>query len=161
MRSNNNGLACCKHENCTTSSCVYDIAWGPHDCNYISWNKAVCTYPHFVSDDSAETSHMSCNWNAVICTYPHSLKEMGAPRQVSHSQRKSKENRDCLELPPRKAGSKRIVNLQPPKPDRDDDDDGNEDGARDELARTTSNMYIRSIFEAWDEDADKTSAINR
>ncbi|KAN0086565.1 hypothetical protein V8E54_000253 [Elaphomyces granulatus] len=39
----------------------------------------VCTYPHFVSDDSAETSHMSCNWNAVICTYPHSLKE-GAPR---------------------------------------------------------------------------------
>jgi hypothetical protein len=81
MGSKNNSLVCCKHENCTTSSCIYDIAWGPHDCNYISWNAAVCTYPHFVSDDSAETSHMSCNWNAVICTYPHSLKE-GAPRYV-------------------------------------------------------------------------------
>ena len=83
---------------------------------------------------------------------------MGAPRQVSHSQRKSKENRDCLELPPRKAGSKWIVNLQPPKPERDDD--GNEDGARDELARTTFDIYIRSLFEAWDEDADNNYKYN-
>ena len=35
---------------------IYDAAWGPHDCNYITWNAAVCTYPHFVSDESAGIS---------------------------------------------------------------------------------------------------------
>ena len=57
---------------------------------------------------SAIIPYMSCDWNAAICTHPQSLKEIGAPRQGSNSLR---ENRDCLEQPPRKAGSKWIVYL--------------------------------------------------
>ena len=54
VRSGNNSLVFGNHENFTTKCCVYDAAW-PHDGNYISWDTAVCTYPHFVSDDFAET----------------------------------------------------------------------------------------------------------
>src|SRR5712664_1369814 len=33
-----------------TENCIYDNAWEIHQCTYISWNTAVCTYPHLISD---------------------------------------------------------------------------------------------------------------
>jgi hypothetical protein len=47
-------------------------------------NTAVCTYPHFVSDDFAETPYIS--WKAAVCTYPYFLKKLGASQHGSHSQ---------------------------------------------------------------------------
>ena len=131
-------LAFRKHENCMAGSCeIYDAAWGPHDCNYITWNAAVCTYPHFVSDDSADISWLT-------------LKEMDVSQHNSYTQWKT-EDRDCLDLFPTKVGTKWKVDLQLPKPDGDRDGDGDEDGVCDELARTTFDMYFRSLFKTWNE----------
>jgi len=76
---------------------------------------------------------------------------MDTPWQAKKSLR---QNRDCLELPPRKAGTKWIVNLQRPKSDTDNEDDDNQDGAWDELAQKTFNIYTRSLFQVWDEGTD-------
>jgi hypothetical protein len=52
-----------------------------------------------------------------------------------------------------KVGSKWIVNLRPPKPNRN-----KEDEAWDESAQTTFNMYFRTLFfEAWDEENEYDS----
>jgi hypothetical protein len=71
---------------------IYDAAWGPHDCNYITWNAAVCTYPHFVSDESAGISWLG-------------LKEMDVSQHDSYTPWKAEEDRDCLELYPTKVGT--------------------------------------------------------
>ena len=44
-------LAFVGHECCTLETCMYEQAWGPNDCNFISWNTAVCGYPHLTSKD--------------------------------------------------------------------------------------------------------------
>jgi hypothetical protein len=139
ISSRDDPLAFRKHENCTAGSCVYDAAWGPHDSNYITWNAAVCTYPHFVSDESTEAS-----WLA--------LKEMGVSQNDSYTKWKAEGNReDCLEPSPTKVGTKWIVNLQPPKPDGDSNGHGDEDGVCDELAQTTFDMYSKSLLAPWNE----------
>jgi hypothetical protein len=121
-------------EDCTAERCVFDEAWGPTDCNYITWNTAVCTYPLFISGDSAETT-----WQA--------LKEKGVSRNNSNSQWKTEGIWDCLEPSPTETGPKWIVKLRPPK--QDGHSDGDEDEAWEELARTTFNMYFGSLFEIW------------
>jgi hypothetical protein len=130
------------HKNCTTKCCIYDAAWGPHDSNYISWNKAVCSYPNFVTDDFAETPYIS--WKAVECTYPYTPNKTGT----------SEGNKDCLESPPRKIRSKWVVNLQPSKLERDNNNDGAKNETWDDLAEVTFKMYFKSLFDAWDEQLD-------
>lgn len=39
----------------TVEACFYDYVWASHQCNYISWNTAVCTYPRFLSGDPRQT----------------------------------------------------------------------------------------------------------
>ena len=119
------------HDDCMPEDSVNDDAWGPNDCNHIAWNGAVCSYPHFVSADSAATT-----WQG------------GKEKDVSsYSQWKTEGNWDCSESPPVNPGPKWIVKLQPPMPD--DHRDGDEDEACRELAQTTYNLYLKSLFEGW------------
>ena len=50
-RPTDGSLAFVGHECCTLETCMYEQAWGPNDCNFISWNTAVCGYPHLTSKD--------------------------------------------------------------------------------------------------------------
>ncbi|KAN0081994.1 hypothetical protein V8E54_003292 [Elaphomyces granulatus] len=77
---------------------------------------------------------------------------MGASQHGNHSQWKTEGNMDCLGSSPRKIGSKWIVNLRSSKLDRNNNDDEDKDGTWDELAETTFNMYLKSLFDAWDEE---------
>jgi hypothetical protein len=63
---------------CSAEYCIYDGAWGPHDCNYISWNIAVCNYPHFVSEDLQRLhislgmqpfAHIPAKWALLLLLY--------------------------------------------------------------------------------------------
>ena len=79
---------------------------------------------------------------------------MGASQHGNHSQWKTEGNMDCLGSSPRKIGSKWIVNLRSSKLDRNNNDDEDKDGTWDELAETTFNMYLKSLFDARDEERD-------
>ena len=102
IRTGDDSLVSRNHEDedCTAERCVFDEAWGPTDCNYITWNIAVCTYPLFISGDSAETT-----WQA--------LREKSVSRNDSNSLWKTEGIWDCLEPSPTETGPKWIVKLRP------------------------------------------------
>ena len=110
-----------KRKTCTAEPCNRLPAW-PRKWNYISWNTAIYTYPHFVSDDSAE-----------ICWI--FAKELVSRHYKLNS--KATGNCVCLESSLPKVRSKWIVHLQTPNLNCDNDGDGDNAGAWGDSANTT------------------------
>jgi hypothetical protein len=116
-------LVTSNHANCTTDSCLYDDVWGPYDCNYITWNQAVCTYPHFLSDDTNVT------WLCLI------QENIGVPQDWKIQEGKQV----CFGSPVTKVRYKWIVNLPTPNSDSDSNSTDGEADIWEKLAERTFN----------------------
>jgi hypothetical protein len=122
--------------------CLYDDAWASHQCNSVSWNTAVCVYPHLVSDSSTVT------WLAPedmgVFQYDDYFQCKFGGKQVSFD--------PSLQKPSVDSEQRRfmwIVDLPLAKSGRECDSDDHEIGAWDKGTETAFNVCFQDLLDMW------------
>ena len=120
------------HKHCSPETCWYDDAWGPNDCNFISWKTAVCRYPHLASNYEPMT------WIEEPYIWDHEATGV------------------CSDLAPTRRWT---VALPPPRDcEGRDGKDSDEAEVPNDMAETAFVHYLRNIFETLDEWNDEHDA---
>jgi len=105
---------------------MYGQARGPNECNFISWNTAVCGYPHLTSKDKTVA------WSDGSSIWGNDVTGV------------------CFDLAPTKRKSQWTVALPPPR-DSEGGDGVEEVEPPNDKAQTTFAHYLKNIFEWWDD----------